>query len=266
LLVILAGALMPSSVRGSDMTFSKDDVGQLWLQIIGRIDDGDDAKLKSMLIDAINRGDQIVNVSIYSPGGRAPSAMRIGRYIRALHLTTVAPQLVPLLGQQTCRIYTMSGRATVLDYDPWRHRGDPRCTCAGECFLIWAAGAARVGDAVQIHRISLSREDFEGLSDAQGADVEAIGQMVIAEYLREAGIPAATIDRISRISPDRVEHLTRDERDALEYKPGLPWAEGPFRARCRQHTATSPAALACEKAVARELYWEGARRLLSGHD
>jgi hypothetical protein len=39
-----------------------------------------------------------------------------------------------------------------------------------------------------------------------------------------------------------------------------------FSARCRHHAASSPAALACEKAVLRELYWEGAKRLLSEND
>ena len=48
-LVILAAALLSSSARGSEMFFSTDDVGQMWLQIVGRIDDGDDVKFRNML-------------------------------------------------------------------------------------------------------------------------------------------------------------------------------------------------------------------------
>jgi hypothetical protein len=70
-LLILVGVLLPLTAHGSEMILSKDEVGQLWLQIIGRIGDGDDVKFKSMLIDAINRGEQIANVSIYSSGGRS---------------------------------------------------------------------------------------------------------------------------------------------------------------------------------------------------
>ena len=34
----------------------------------GRIDDGDDIRFKTMLVDAIHRQQQIINVSVYSPG------------------------------------------------------------------------------------------------------------------------------------------------------------------------------------------------------
>jgi hypothetical protein len=151
-LLILAAALLPLGARASEMFFSTDDVGQMWLQIVGRIDDGDDAKFKNMLVEAINRGQQIERVSIYSAGGHVGAAMKIGRYIRTMHLSTVAPQLVPLLGRQTCDIHTMAGRVTVLEYEPLRNRGDPRCMCGGECFLVWAAGSVRYGDGVQIRR------------------------------------------------------------------------------------------------------------------
>jgi hypothetical protein len=261
-LVVLAGVFLSSNVRGLEMVFSKDDVGQLWLQIMGRIDDGDDVKFRNMLIDAIDRDEQIANVSIYSPGGRGLPAMKIGRYIRTMRLSTVAPQLVPLLGEQICDIHTMSGRTNILKYDPRRNRGDPRCTCAGECFLIWAAGTTRLGSAVQIHRISLQGDDDAKLSGAEATDMHASGQEIIADYLREMGIPRVTIDRIFSLSPDKIEYLTQDERDVLAYKTD----QELFNARCRHHAATSPAALACERAVIRELYWEGAQRILSQSD
>src|SRR5207253_6877525 len=87
-LLVLAGVVAPLQTYGSEMIVSKDGVGQIWLQIVGTIDGGDDVKFKRMLVDAINRGEQIVNVSVYSPGGRAIAAMNIGKYIRTLHLTT----------------------------------------------------------------------------------------------------------------------------------------------------------------------------------
>jgi hypothetical protein len=263
-LVILAAALLPLSTRGLEMFFSTDDVGQMWLQIVGRIDDGDDVKFKSMLVDAINRGEQIAKVSIYSPGGRVDPAMKIGEYIRTMHLSTVAPQLVPLLGRRTCDIHTMSGRTTVLEYEPLRNRGDPRCVCAGGCFLVWAAGSVRHGDAVQIHRMTVDADD-ERL-DARTTDMRSSSHQIIEEYLREMGIPEATIGRMFNIASNKMEYLTKDERDTLASGSASPWLAELFAARCRHHAATSPAALACEKAVLRELYWEGARRLLSEHD
>lgn len=260
-LFILIGALFPLNGHGMEMTLSEDDVGQLWLQLMGRIEDNDDVKFKKMLVAAINRGDQVTNVSVYSPGGQVIPAIKIGRYIRTMHLTTVAPQLVPLVGQHMCNIHTVSGR-TIIYYDPGRNRGDPRCACAGECFLIWAAGTIRVGAAVQVHRVTL-----QGYDDATSAgappDVDASGQAVVEEYLREMGIQDVTIERMFSISPEKREHLNKDERDMLTGKDGLPWLKEMLSARCRHHAAGSPAAFGCKTDVIRELYWTGAKQMLS---
>jgi hypothetical protein len=264
--LIFAAAFLPSSAPASQMFFSMDDVGQMWLQIVGRIDDGDDVKFKDMLVEAINRGEQIARVSIYSVGGRVSPAMNIGRYIHTMQLSTVAPQLVPLLGRHTCDIHTMSGRTTVLEYEPFRNRGDSRCMCVGECFLIWAAGSVRYGDAVQIHRITVHPEDQAERSDAHAKDTWSSSREMIEEYLREMGLPEATIGRMFNIAPDRMEYLTKDERDIFAKGAASPSLTELFSARCGHHAAASPAALACEKAIVRELYWEGARRLLSGSD
>jgi hypothetical protein len=264
--LILAAAFLPSSTRGSEMFFSMDDVGQTWLQIVGRIEDGDDVKFKGMLVEAINRGEQIARVSIYSVGGQVSPAMNIGTYIHTMHLSTVAPQIVPLLGRHTCDIHTMSGRTTVLEYEPLRNRGDPRCVCAGECFLVWAAGAIRYGDAVQIHRITVGAAGDAKRSEAHATDTRSSSREIVEEYLREMGIPETTIGRMFNIAPDKMEHLTKDERDILANGAVLPSLRELFSARCRHHAATSPAALACEKAVLRELYWDGAKRLLSEND
>jgi hypothetical protein len=250
-LVVLAIALLVSGVRGADMSLAKDDVGQIWLQIIGRIDAGDDVKFRALLVDAINRGDQIARVSVYSAGGQPGTAMAIGRYVRDLHLATVAPRLMPLLGRQTCDVYAVAAGATVLEYDPLRQRGDARCACSGACVLVWAAGAIRHGDAVQIQRAD----------PAQDVDHE-----VPAAYLRDMGIPEDTISRMSVPASDKIGYLTIAERGMLANGAAIPLLRDLYAARCSRHAATSPAALACEKAVVRDLYWAGARRLLGGND
>jgi hypothetical protein len=75
-LVVLAAALLAPSARGSEMFLATDDVGQTWLQIVGAIEDGDDAKFRNMLLEAIDRGEQIAKVSIYSPRGRLDAALK----------------------------------------------------------------------------------------------------------------------------------------------------------------------------------------------
>ena len=68
-LIIFVGALLPINASGAEMTLAKDEVGQLWLQIIGRIDEGDDLKFKSILVDVIDRGEQITDVARFLKEG-----------------------------------------------------------------------------------------------------------------------------------------------------------------------------------------------------
>jgi hypothetical protein len=262
-LVVFAGALLPLSSSAAELSLSKDDVGQLWIQIVGRIDDGDDIKFKTMLLDAIHRQQQIINVSLYSPGGRVLPAMEIGRMIRIMHLATVAPDLIPIIQDHICRIYTTDGHSTALEYKPWLDRGDRRCTCLDECFLIWAAGATRIGGAVQIRRGAFKADHPSGPGVAGRA---AGDQQNIEAYLLEMGVSKETVDRLFSLGSDKAVYLTRRERDLLEHRPGLPRTEVPYRERCHRYAATSPAALACEKAVTREFYWEGAKRLWGQND
>jgi len=130
-------------------------VEQLWVQIIGRIDEGDDLKFKLLLVDAINRGEQITNVATFSQGGLTLPAIKIGRYIHTMHLRTVAPYLVPVIRRHICYISATTGPTTMLEFDPVNNRGDARCTCAAECFLIWVTGLRRSAGAVQLHQLSL---------------------------------------------------------------------------------------------------------------
>jgi hypothetical protein len=259
-LFLLVTALMPLHARGMEMVAWTDDVGRLWLQLTGRIEEGDDATFKSMLTAAIKRGEQITNVAIYSPGGEAAPAMKIGRYIRALHLTTVAPQLVPLLRQHVCNFRTEGGRTNVY-YDPSANRGDARCTCAGECFLIWAAGSTRVGEAVQIHRMPLQEHEHTMPSEASTTEFDAGEQKVVDQYLHDMGIGEPTRARLANISKDRMEYLTRDERDVLVGQ--TPQSKEMIGARCRRHAAGSPAALDCQDRIISELYWTGAKQIVT---
>lgn len=255
-LIVVTVALLASGARSADLSIAKDDVGQFWLQIIGPIEDGDDVKFRALLVDAINRGEQIARVSVYSSGGQPDAAMMIGRYIRGLHLATVAPQLMPLLGRHTCDVYAVGARARVLEYDPLRQRGDPRCACSGACVLVWAAGAIRHGDAVQLQGAAAADSDLPPNTDGEPTET----------YLRDMGMPDETISRMSIPAPDRIGYLTIAERRMLANGAVIPSLRNLYAERCSHRTAASPAALACEKAVIRELYWAGARRLLGGND
>ena len=254
--LIILGALLPLNAGGADMTLAKDEVGQLWLQIIGRINEGDDLKFKALLVDAINRGEQITDVATFSQGGLVPAAIQIGKYIRTMHLRTVAPYLVPVVRRHICYVSAIAGPTTMLEFDPVNNRGDARCTCAAECFLIWAAGLRRSAGAVQLHRLTLQGEEDRNSSSKTNNHIEK----VIDAYLHEMEFPDATIIRMYSISKDELAYLTKEELNTLT---SIPWLKELLSARCGHYVTSSPAALECENAVIRDLYWNGARELLS---
>ena len=260
-LIIFVGALLPLNASCAEMTLAKDEVGQLWLQIIGGVDEGDDLKFKALLVDAINRNEQITDVATFSQGGRTLPAMKIGKYIRTMRLRTVAPYLVPVVRRHICYVSAMNGPTTMLEFDPVNNRGDARCTCAAECFLIWAAGLRRSAGAVQLHRLTLQGE--EDSSSSSKTKKRASVEPALDAYLHEMGVPDATIMRMYSISADELAYLTKEELNTLTSISGVPWLKELLSARCGHYVASSPAALECENAIIRELYWNGARELLS---
>jgi hypothetical protein len=261
ILINFVAALLPLNARGAEITLAKDDVGQLWIQIVGRIDEGDDLRFKGILVDAINRREQITDVATFSQGGLTLPAINIGKYIRTMHLRTVAPSLVPVIRRHICYLSTMNGQTTMLEFDPVSNRGDARCTCAAECFLIWAAGSRRSGAAVQLHRLPWDREVHANSSSEP--EMDASIETVLDAYLREMGVPVATIMRMSGISAANLAYLTKDELGTLTSMAGIPWLQELFAAHCSHYAVRSPAELKCENSVIRELYWNGARELLN---
>ena len=102
-----------------------------------------------------------------------------------------------------------------FDFDPNSGEGDPRCTCASACFFMWAAGAEKRGDVIQIHRPYFDPTSFAKL-DVREA--EAAYRKLFADarsYLAELGVPNAIIERMFRTSSDNATYLSADELNSL---------------------------------------------------
>jgi hypothetical protein len=82
-------------------------------------------------------------------------------------------------------------------------------------------------------------------------------------YLHEMGVPDATIKRMYSVSADELVYLTKEELNTLTSTSGIQWLKDLSSARCGHYVASSPEALECENTVIREVYWNGARELLS---
>jgi hypothetical protein len=104
------------------------------LALTGEIRRGDYAAVAALLERS---GPFLARMDTVARGGDAAEAMRIGRLVRARHLTTVAPQYRP-------------DRGGVF---PAHCKPNAECVCASACFLVWAAGAERLGEHLLLRRL-----------------------------------------------------------------------------------------------------------------
>jgi hypothetical protein len=107
--------------------------------VVGEIMRGDDQLFFDRVME-VKECDALV-VDLVSPGGDLRVAIQIGLLIRALHLTTQAPEIFGQSKHPYCSI----GRGQPP-------REDEKCVCGSACFFIWAAGSERGGEAIYIHR------------------------------------------------------------------------------------------------------------------
>ncbi len=201
------------------------------------------------------------SIILYSAGGDLVEATNIGRQIHSLYLTTIAPSLPgvaqepdlrPRNGGRTCqhmpgsreryqkaakeidrlmpeffdairdwRHKKMPKFPHYFDYDPVSGEGDPRCACASACFFMWAAGAEKKGDVIQIHRPYFDQASFAKLNvrEAEMAYQELSNQA--RTYLTAAGVPEGIVERMFKTSSNEASYLSADEIKALSMPPYL---------------------------------------------
>jgi hypothetical protein len=133
---------------------------------------------------------------------QADAALRYSRALRdALERNAPMPKAPKLRG----------------DFDPTSGVGDPRCSCTSAGFFVWAAGAERRGDAIQIHRPYLEPKDSTARQLYQSLMTEG------RHYLTEVGVPAALIDKMYSVDSTRSLYLSADDLRQLRMMPH--WAE-----------------------------------------
>ena len=156
--------------------------------IEGEIKPGDYAKFVNVFL--ANRG-QNYTVFLFSPGGDFSEALKIGRLIHTLKLTTVAP------GVST---------ASLIEVHSPSNR-----VCASSCFFIFVAGAERWGDRVGIHRPYLPKEAYKKLSMDEAGQVNVVIRRMVEAYLAEVDVPSSYVERIMVVDSGDVEWLSEAE-------------------------------------------------------
>jgi hypothetical protein len=101
----------------------------------------------------------IAEVHLFASGGDFTEAMKIGRAIRALELSSRVPAR-SASGSPSC-----SGPVAIEPKD------QTHCTCASACFFIHVAGTDRRGDYLAVHRPSFAPGAFGRMSQKDAMKV-----------------------------------------------------------------------------------------------
>jgi hypothetical protein len=184
----LIGATIIMLAEGSSMAatitvHAFDGEGRVFVDVVGRIDDGDFEAFKEKTdqiypIGTSHPKKQVI-VTLVSHGGLIGPAMQIGELVRKRGMWTFVP-------------------------------GDR--TCASACALIWVAGWLRtVGNTPQI--------GFHAAYDENTRRETGAGNAVIGAYLRDLGFGYNAIYFMTRKGPTNLEWLTPD----LAEEVGVAW-------------------------------------------
>ena len=174
-----------------DMQGSPGHQVSMGITIEGPIERGD---FDRFLRTVIELGRNAPEVFIYSKGGDAFEAMKIGSLIRALKLPTATADGSPS--------HPMCFHGI---------RSETNCSCESACFLIWAAGIERFGSVVGLHRTYIDHTFLRGMDAESAASASKAVSESVARYLSEMGVPTSYIERSARVPSGEIAFLKESE-------------------------------------------------------
>jgi hypothetical protein len=149
-------------------------------------------------------------LTLWSPGGSAEEATKIGRLVRKAMLLTRAPEGSPDYGINS-----------LFSDDLEQICKGPECYCASACFLIWAAGIERDGWSIGLHRPSIESTSFGNLPALQASRMYRSLLGDINSYLAEMEIPQSLIEEMTDTSSAGIRWLKLEEFESLEEVPSI---------------------------------------------
>ena len=189
--------------------------------IKGPIVVGDQARL----YDLVRQNHPFLDrVLLWSSGGLVDEALNMGHLIRKGFIKTEAP------------LNVSGGPDGSLSHPNDNKICSGRiCHCAGACFLIWASGIERSGNALGIDRPTTTSTSFASLPTDRASVRYRQLMLNIAAYLRDIEIPQRVIDLMSETSSRDMHWLSYEDADSMSVAPSV--AEW-FAATCGAMSAT----------------------------
>jgi hypothetical protein len=191
----------------------------------GKIEVGDFDKFVSFILS----GHRPVEIYLASPGGVLAEAMKIGRLVRKLNLSTVVPS----------KALTNQNRDLVAAQHGLK---DPKANymCASACFFIFVAGIHRAYDLagpaiLGIHRPTLSENNIKGLSLEQATESADQVRTAVDKYLRDMGVPSKYAEDMYLEPNGKIQWIRSDEFEA-DFNGFIPELKNWVDARCDKRT------------------------------
>lgn len=197
LLALFSATPTVNIASGADIAFEVDD-DCATVRITGQIQRGDFDEFEKGIKECKTQNRYIGRVFLQSAGGDVLESVKIGRLVRELKTQTLAP----LRGYNS------------FDFIPCNY-GQP-CTCNSACFLIWAAGVRRWGNALGLHRPTFKKEYFAGLTADQAKMKYDMMSDEVRKYLQDMGIPNSVIETIWKIPSGEIKFLSKKSAESLE--------------------------------------------------
>lgn len=214
----LSVTLFSDAVLAAEITLhSKGDYR--YVSIEGKIARGDFKKIESLFRE--NNG-SISSVCLYSPGGDFDEAMKIGRLLRTLEISSQVPMLEN--GLPYCSDYFFAGPK------------DPKnCTCASSCFFIHIGAVHRGGTFLAVHRPYYVKGLFGTLSQSEAKDKYDSLLARAKDYMGEMGVPKRIQEDILATPSDK--YFMISEKDVkTHFWDAIPHRYEWFKNKCSELT------------------------------
>ena len=165
-------------------------------------------------------GDLVSPIYLRSKGGNVDEAMKMGAIIRRLRLETHVP------------VWDVSRQPI----DSIRTDHQENMICASACFLVYAAGASRVGNYLALHRPYLPREEAKKINDVEYEALQKRLFPKVKAYLADMEIDQYWIDRMfAASSQDRYMPTWAEADSKLHHLMGIvPSLEEIVLSKCNQ--------------------------------
>jgi len=195
MMLIFAASMLTYPVKAADI-FLTDLSSYSVINIEGAIEPGDYTRFISLVEQGSGN---VSSVIVRSPGGDFLESLRIGRALRSLQISSLAPMQGP------------DGEPVCNDTLPTEKPRDPaNCTLASAAFFIHVGATFRGGTYLAVHRPIFDPSLFGQLSEADAVRAYRELAEMSREYLTEMGVPNFIIEEVMNTPSDRIRVLSED--------------------------------------------------------